>query len=263
MTFIRGAWDIISGIFTLNGDKIGKGLSELWTGIKGMFKGAFDTITGFVSGFIGGIIGWFQHLYDTLVGHSIIPDLVNGIVGFFQSMPGKVMGFVTGMIGDITGAFTGLIGKMAGIGGQIISGLVNGIKGMAGNAVSAVENVGSNMLGGIKNFFGIHSPSSVMSDLAEHGIMAGMLQGGQKGGQGVLGAMQTISTGLAGTSMPALAGAGALSASAGQGTTINVYLTVDVQTDASDDNQSADDAGTQFGVAVGNGMALALAQKGY
>lgn len=265
MTFIRGAWDIISGIFTLNGDKISAGLTELWDGVKGMFKGAFDVITGFVRGFITGIVGWFQNLYDTLVGHSIIPDLVNGIVGFFRSMPDKVMGFVTGMIGDITGAFNGLVGKMGDIGKNIISGLINGIKGMAGNAVSTVENIGSNMLGGIKNFFGIHSPSSVMADLAEHGIMAGMLQGVQKGGQGVLGAMQAVSTGLTGAAMPVLARTGAGTSGMlgnGQGTTVNVYLTVDVQTDDADD-QGAEQSGTQFGTAIGYGLASALQQRGY
>jgi phage-related protein len=37
-----------------------------------------------VAPYIERIIGIFQHLYDTLVGHSIIPDLINGMTKWFR-----------------------------------------------------------------------------------------------------------------------------------------------------------------------------------
>lgn len=37
-----------------------------------------------VRGWIEAIVGFFQNLYDVLVGNSIIPDLVNAIIGWFE-----------------------------------------------------------------------------------------------------------------------------------------------------------------------------------
>jgi phage-related minor tail protein len=35
-------------------------------------------------------VGFFTWLYNELVGHSIIPDLINGIVDWFKSLPDKI-----------------------------------------------------------------------------------------------------------------------------------------------------------------------------
>jgi len=44
-------------------------------------------IAGVVGGFIMGALHWFEHLADVLVGHSIIPDLVNAILRWFTLLP--------------------------------------------------------------------------------------------------------------------------------------------------------------------------------
>lgn len=70
-----------------------------------------------------------------------------------------------------------------GIGKDIISGICNGLT-SAGNIIwEAIKNVGNSMIDGIKNFFGISSPSKVMRDevgeyLAE-GIGVGFANGMQ------------------------------------------------------------------------------------
>ncbi len=45
----------------------------------GFFSGTWDLINKY-------IVQPFQRLYDVLVGHSIIPDLVKAIVGWFTSL---------------------------------------------------------------------------------------------------------------------------------------------------------------------------------
>lgn len=51
-----------------------------------------------------------------------------------------------------------------GIGTDIIKGICNGLT-SAGNIIwEAIKNVGNSMLDGIKNFFGIESPSKLMRD---------------------------------------------------------------------------------------------------
>jgi hypothetical protein len=54
----------------------------------------------------GPIVGGFQWVYDALVGGSIIPELIDKIVGFFKGLPGKIVtalgkfgGFISGLFG--------------------------------------------------------------------------------------------------------------------------------------------------------------------
>ncbi|MFF4836575.1 hypothetical protein [Streptomyces sp. NPDC001315] len=51
----------------------------VWQGIQDVFAATMDWIDKWV-------IQPFQYLYDVLVGHSIIPDLVNAIAGWFTSL---------------------------------------------------------------------------------------------------------------------------------------------------------------------------------
>lgn len=50
------------------------------------FENLWDGIVGFLSTLITTIIDYFYGLYMTLVGNSIIPDMVNGILKWFENM---------------------------------------------------------------------------------------------------------------------------------------------------------------------------------
>lgn len=128
VTVFTGLVEIVTGVFNIIGgvimffvdlctghfNKLGGDLGTIWQGIIGVFKGAWDVISGIfeaaggfiggiVTGFITGIVGYFQGLYDALVGHSIIPDMINGIIGWFSSLPGKVLAFITYLIAEALG----------------------------------------------------------------------------------------------------------------------------------------------------------------
>lgn len=105
---INGILTIIVGIFTLN-------FGMVWEGIKTTFKGIFDTIAGallaivgLVVGFVKGIIDFFKQLYDTLIGHSIIPDLVNGAIRLFTQMKDTIVNTVKGFIDTVVEKFNWL-----------------------------------------------------------------------------------------------------------------------------------------------------------
>lgn len=51
------------------------------------------------------IIGYFQKLYDFLVGRSLIPDLINGIVGWFKKLPTMILSALSGIYNAITKPF--------------------------------------------------------------------------------------------------------------------------------------------------------------
>lgn len=92
----------------------------------------------------------FQWLYDVLLGHSIIPDIVNGTVSWFSSLPGRVISIFTGLASGAVGKVRSLLSYLSGIPGSIrrvfsgagswlrgagvaiIDGLVNGIRSAVG-----------------------------------------------------------------------------------------------------------------------------------
>lgn len=68
-------------------------LSTVLTGAIGILVPVITTVIGWLTKFTDGVthvVKWivdkFTWLYDVLVGHSIIPDLVNAIIGFFTGL---------------------------------------------------------------------------------------------------------------------------------------------------------------------------------
>ena len=90
----------------------------------------------------------------------------NAVVGFFRSLPGRILSAI------------GNVGKLlTGIGGNLISGMYNGITGALGNAASWVKtHIFDKIVGAIKGLFGIHSPSTVMAGIGGN-IMQGVFSG--------------------------------------------------------------------------------------
>lgn len=87
ISVIRGFVNIIVGIFTLDLGKIWEGVRQIFGGlveiIVGLVKGLWLTLVGLVKGIVMGVVHWFQWLFDQIVGHSIIPDLIRGILFWF------------------------------------------------------------------------------------------------------------------------------------------------------------------------------------
>lgn len=83
---IQTAVGIIVAIFTGDMTILKQGLMNLWEGIKGIFVNAIMFIVNLVKGFVEGLISFFKGLYDVLVGHSIIPDMVKAIIQWFNTM---------------------------------------------------------------------------------------------------------------------------------------------------------------------------------
>lgn len=143
ITFFVGFFNLIVGLLTNNTaaqnkawTQMGQGLlgivSGIWTAIKGVFVAFFSAIGGLVSGFISGIVGFFTHLSETLVGHSIVPDMLNMIHSVFVSVLQSVLIYIGGIILSILAHFISL-------GTQLISAVQSAMN-MAHNAFSTGVN---------------------------------------------------------------------------------------------------------------------------
>lgn len=145
--FIVGFVKVIVGFVTGNEKLVNEGIKGIVDGVTDMvegvikvFTGLWDGVSGAIVGFVEGVINWFLTLYDTLVGHSIVPDLVNGIIKWISSLPGKVLAFVANLVTrfilwidnlrqDVSKGFKGLVDKavewVSGLGGKVMR-AVNG-----------------------------------------------------------------------------------------------------------------------------------------
>lgn len=94
---IAGALGILLGIFkvgmsliTGDWDGMWKGIVDIlegaWTIIWGVFSGAFSLVWNLVEGFVKGVVGFFEWLSDVLVGHSVIPDMIDLIIDAFKPL---------------------------------------------------------------------------------------------------------------------------------------------------------------------------------
>jgi TP901 family phage tail tape measure protein len=152
---ISGIISFFADLFTGHFEKLGGDLGRIWGGIvmtfhgawnviAGLFNAFYGMITGFTSGFSQAIIGIFKDLSDALVGHSIIPDMIHSIIGWF----------------------TGLASQAVTLGANIVHGIISGISGMFGNVGQTMNN----LVGFIGSFLP-HSPAQrgELSHLNEYG----------------------------------------------------------------------------------------------
>ncbi len=106
---VNGIFKIIFGLLTLDFKQVLKGFLMIWQGAwdtaTGVLTGMIQLIWGLVKGFVTGIVDFFKWLWDVLVGHSIIPDLVEKIVDWFLWLPEQIGKALKGLWKIVRAAF--------------------------------------------------------------------------------------------------------------------------------------------------------------
>lgn len=92
-----------------------------------------------------------------------IPQIVGSLV--------NALGLILKTIGDTLSP-----ANLARIGGDMIKGLWNGIKDLSSWVIDKIKGFGNDILDSIKNFFGIHSPSTVFAGIGQN-LGEGLAQG--------------------------------------------------------------------------------------
>lgn len=123
----RGLIEFFVGVFTGDLDLALQGIKDifggLWDAIWSTLKNAGLLIWGIVSGLVEGIVGFFTWLWDQLVGHSIIPDIINGIMFWFNFLKGGIQAVTDLIVNAIQWAWLNIIKPIFDFIGQAIQGL--------------------------------------------------------------------------------------------------------------------------------------------
>lgn len=136
---LDGLGSLVSGAFDALRTRVTQTISNLWTDIVLFFTEKPAEIIGAIGVFIQGVVTVFQNLYDVLVGHSIIPDLINAIIDWIGKLPGEVLDTIKTWVGDVTTWFgtlkdnmvtavTGLVAPVTKIASDMMTGFLNGLK---------------------------------------------------------------------------------------------------------------------------------------
>lgn len=105
-------------------------------------------------------------------------------LGLVAAIP-QLLAYIPQIIAAIVGGLKDGVSKISNVGGDIIRGLWDGISDMAGWISKKLKGFGDTVLGSIKDFFGIHSPSKVMADEVGKNLALGIGMGFEKNIAGV------------------------------------------------------------------------------
>lgn len=168
--------DLCTGKF----GKLGADLGQIWQGIinifsgawqiiAGIFQAAWGLVSGIVTGFVQGIIGFFKGLYNDLVGHSIIPDMINGVVSWFEQLPGRVGSAIVSMVSSVTSKLSGLLSSGLSWAGNFVSRVFNALGQLAGKAGSAIGTMTNTVLSDLGKLAGqaLQAGANIVQQIAQ------------------------------------------------------------------------------------------------
>lgn len=196
---LGGIGDFIVNVFTGQWDELGANITQIAEGIGTTFSSLKETIAVFFAGFLEGFIEWFGSLWDAFEQWRI--DTWNGITGFFGGLWDGVVGSLTSFAENLWNFFSDLwnnqiapwfsIDKWIELGKSAIDGLLNGLK----NIGSGIAEWGNNFINGVKDFLGIHSPSTEMEAIGSN-LMPGLYNGIMANQNVVMEAINTVVQGI-------------------------------------------------------------------
>lgn len=97
-----------------------------------------------------------------------LPSIIKAIVSGLIDLAGSLLEAGKTILVNIISGIKQNLPELKGIGENIVKGLWNGIKDMSSWIVEKVKGFGETVLNGFKNFFGIHSPSTVMAEQGKY-----------------------------------------------------------------------------------------------
>ena len=144
-----------------------------WDEVSKLLEGAWNWLKDTATNIFGGIA-------DAIMGGAGMGQGYGGqcrpcssLMHFYSIPP---LGIIISQWDEIASFFTNIAGRAIEWGSNIISGLVDGIKAGIQWVKDAIGNISSTIVNGIKGFFGIRSPSTLMADLGRN-IISGLVQG--------------------------------------------------------------------------------------
>lgn len=164
-------------------DKISAIAQGVYTAVKTWLVDKFEAIVGAVKAKVDAVTGFFAGMYDKVVGHSFVPDMITRIGQEFAKLPAVMVEPTTRATARTSGAFGGLfdsitsgLGKFQGTANSLMSAALGGA-GLEGTVRAGLTSIGNVLLPGFGNLLGKLAPV-VSEGLKKIGNMFKSLFGG-------------------------------------------------------------------------------------
>ncbi len=191
--------DLITTIidfFTQNIPLIVDGAIQLLMGIidaiPTIIQAIVNNLPQIITALVNGLVGALPQLLEAAITllMAIIEAIPDIVVAIAENLPQIITVIVTGLAQAIPQIFTAakellwqiieavpeIVAGIAGAVPDIIAGIVNGLIGGIGAVGDAAVELGGSILDGIKSFFGINSPSTVMTEQGGY-LVQGLING--------------------------------------------------------------------------------------
>lgn len=145
-------------------------LLNLVSGIIGAIPDLVASIPQIISAITTGIARALPKIIQS--GVSLLQKFIEGILSNIPALVAALPQIISAIVEGI-GA---LIGGIVDVGKSIVEGIWKGIQGMAGWIYDKVTGFFSGIVDGVKDFLGIHSPSTVFADMGKN-MALGLGQG--------------------------------------------------------------------------------------
>lgn len=181
---------------------------EMQQSARDAIKGFFDNIINKIKELPGNVWDWLKETVLKILAWSleIQQSATDAIKGFFDNiinkikeLPGNVWDWLKNTVSkvadfaldlgrkgteaakslfdNIVNKIKELPGEMLALGSDIVEGLWNGINDMVSWITDKIKGFGESVLGGIKDFFGIESPSRVFKEEIGFNLVYGLAEG--------------------------------------------------------------------------------------
>lgn len=165
----------------VNGLTKPESLTALIMGAVKLFLAIIKALPIIIVALVNALPTIIGNIVKTLTSTRFINMMINASIQLFmaiiRAIP-QVLGSILGAVGKILSGIGKVLSpsNLARIGGDLVKGLWNGINDLGGWVISKIQGFGKGILDGIKNFFGIHSPSTVFAGLGVN-LSQGLAQG--------------------------------------------------------------------------------------
>src|SRR5665647_354497 len=187
--FANGIFEGLPSVITSIGEILRNLLLAIWeamptilaSGIQLIFnlaKGLWDNLPAIIeaiSNVLASLIGTIVENYPEFLkkGLELIGTVAMGIV---KAIP-EIVSKIPQVINALLKSFGGLVGQFVGIGANIVRGLWEGIASVKEWILGKISGFVGSITDGIKSFFGISSPSKVMSGEVGKWLPMGIAEG--------------------------------------------------------------------------------------
>ena len=126
--------------------------------------------------FLSGVISFLQDLPSRLA--SMLASALRSVVTWASNMRSKAIEVAKNVVTSIVNGLKNLPTQLATIGGNLVQGLWNGLNDKISWLKGKIQSFTSSVLGSIKSFFGVHSPSTEtawIGEMLDQGLVKGIM----------------------------------------------------------------------------------------